>query len=404
MVWKIDGVPREALVWIPNEDEVAPAVFVFHGHGGRMGGVARKFAYHQIWPEAVVIYMQGLPTPIKQFDPKGKRSGWQIASGDQSDRDLKFFDEVYASLSDRIDPERVYCTGHSNGGRFTYLLLKKADPVPVMHVAGRKDPRYAEQQRAMEEVRVVNQCLPDGDSWFSGAGMNGVLYRSETGAPFISLIHDGGHKLPSEALHLIAHFLKESVRGGKGGGRTIPSYSQEGGKRPGSGTESIQGKSFKDKGRAPTEEMMNQLKEEHRGIKMAFVGDWSKRVKGQKCEVLKFHIYHKNEVVYPDYKVRLTVSLEDRNGKVYFGRIITNAPDLPLGYTGESDLEFYIPHGDIQRPKLKTFVLQYGVRHNNMFVPVADLFEGVDSVDEIVQKSVDRVKIHKGQFSSWYVP
>jgi polyhydroxybutyrate depolymerase len=49
---------------------------------------------------------------------------WQKTFGDQNDRDLKFFDAVLATLKKdcRIDEKRVYATGHSNGGAFTYLL------------------------------------------------------------------------------------------------------------------------------------------------------------------------------------------------------------------------------------------------------------------------------------------
>ena len=84
----------------------------------------RDFAYHKHWPEAIAVYMQGLNTPGVLTDPEGKRPGWQKRVGDQNDRDLKFFDAVLATLKKdyRVDEKRVYATGHSNGGAFTYLL------------------------------------------------------------------------------------------------------------------------------------------------------------------------------------------------------------------------------------------------------------------------------------------
>ena len=62
MAWKIDGVTREALVYSPSKksDNGPPLVFAFHGHGGRMQGAARMFGFHDLWPEAVVVYPQGL--------------------------------------------------------------------------------------------------------------------------------------------------------------------------------------------------------------------------------------------------------------------------------------------------------------------------------------------------------
>src|SRR4051812_20874042 len=40
--WKIEGVTREALVYIPADTTPMPIMFAFHGHGGTMQGFARK--------------------------------------------------------------------------------------------------------------------------------------------------------------------------------------------------------------------------------------------------------------------------------------------------------------------------------------------------------------------------
>ena len=63
--WKVDGVTREALVYAPAAAKTTPSpvVFAFHGHGGTMKHAATKFAYQKHWPEAIVVYMQGLNTP-----------------------------------------------------------------------------------------------------------------------------------------------------------------------------------------------------------------------------------------------------------------------------------------------------------------------------------------------------
>src|SRR4029079_10010630 len=92
--WTIDGTTREALVHIPaaSAPKPYPLVFAFHGHGGSMQNAATMFDYHHVWPEALVVYMQGLNTPGRLTDPEGKKPGWQSAAGFQGDRDLKFFD------------------------------------------------------------------------------------------------------------------------------------------------------------------------------------------------------------------------------------------------------------------------------------------------------------------------
>src|SRR5438309_2195367 len=86
--WNIDGMVREAMIHVPTTAaaQSAPIVFVFHGHGGDMNNAARMFGMHTRWPEAIVVYMQGLNTPGRLADPDGKVPGWQRNVGDQSDR------------------------------------------------------------------------------------------------------------------------------------------------------------------------------------------------------------------------------------------------------------------------------------------------------------------------------
>src|SRR5262249_52351740 len=122
---KVDGVTRDALVYAPAsaDKSEAPVVFAFHGHGGSMKKAAELFDFQTHWPQAIVVYMQGLP--IKSItDAAGKKAGWQHDAGTVNDRDLKFFDATLEQLKKdyKVDTRRIYATGHSNGGGFTYLL------------------------------------------------------------------------------------------------------------------------------------------------------------------------------------------------------------------------------------------------------------------------------------------
>ena len=237
--WNIDGVTRQALISVPASASTngLPLVFAFHGHGGSAAQAARSFGYHEIWPEAVVVYMQGLPTPGQLTDPEGKKNGWQNDAADQGGRDLKFFDAVLSSLQKeyKIDPKRIYATGHSNGGGFTYLLwaergdlfaavapsgslsrdgLPKLKPKPVLHLAGETDPlvKYGWQEIMMKADRKLNGCAETGVPWASAGDLTGTLYPSVAGTPFVSLIHPGGHQFPKEAPALIVRFFKENAR------------------------------------------------------------------------------------------------------------------------------------------------------------------------------------------------
>jgi polyhydroxybutyrate depolymerase len=228
--WIVDGVTREALVALPPDaaTKPAPVLFVFHGHGGTMGHAARTMAFHTLWPEAIVVYPQGLNTPGALTDPEGKKAGWQSAAGAQGDRDLKFFDALLASLRRefRVDDRRLYATGHSNGGGFTYLLwaergaqfaafapssaiaaraVPKLEPKPVWHLAGRADDlvKFSWQERTIDALRRINQC---GAAQPSAQGQ--ITYPSKVGAPVVTYIHPGGHAFPAAAPALIVAFLK----------------------------------------------------------------------------------------------------------------------------------------------------------------------------------------------------
>lgn len=232
--WTVDGVVREALVSVPPQAKTTAVsvVFVFHGHGGTMQHIAHALPIHTLWPDALVVYMQGLPTPGRLTDPEGQKPGWQNMSGAQGDRDLKFFDAVLDTLRTeyRVDEKHVYATGHSNGGGFTYLLWAmrpyafdafapcaalslhpdRLTPKPVLHVAGEKDGlvKFAWQRRTLDVIRKINRCGDGGRPW----GTNATIYASSAGAPVVELIHPGGHELPPEAPSSIVHFFKDRVR------------------------------------------------------------------------------------------------------------------------------------------------------------------------------------------------
>src|SRR5262249_31150200 len=228
----VDGVQREALVYVPAtaKEKSTPVVFVFHGHGGTARQIARRFAMDRHWPEAISVYMQGLNTPGRLTDPNGKAPGWQKSVGDQQDRDLKFFDAVLARLEKeyKVDKKRIFSTGHSNGGAFTYLLwaergdifaaiapsagmsvdtLPKLKPKPAMHIAGEKDAlvKFEWQEKTIAAVRKLDGCEAEGKPWAEHC----TYYASKSGAPVIAFIHPGGHIVPTGAPALIVKFFKE---------------------------------------------------------------------------------------------------------------------------------------------------------------------------------------------------
>jgi polyhydroxybutyrate depolymerase len=237
--WNVDGVEREALVHVPTTATTMPTaiVFAFHGHGGTAQRVARAWNYQGLWPQAIVVYMQGLKTPGQITDPEGTRTGWQRTVGDQQDRDLKFLDAVLASLEReyQVDKRRIYATGHSNGGSFTYLLWEARPntfaafapsaavkrplvtkgarpnpgfvPRPALIIAGRADPlvKFAWQQGMIDALLKLNEC-GTGQPWKEDPRL--TMYPSSVDAPVVTYIHSGGHVVPQDAPALIVKFFK----------------------------------------------------------------------------------------------------------------------------------------------------------------------------------------------------
>lgn len=233
-VWTIDGVERTALVAAPvgaKPGTPTPVVLVFHGHGGTSLNSARTFDIHTHWPEALVIYPQGLPTPGLKTDPEGQRPGWQQDRGDQGDRDLKLVDAMlaWAKTKYTVDPKHTFAAGHSNGGTMTYVLwATRADqfaafapsssvfrvelmagavtPKPAFIIAGETDALvpYATQERSLLATLRLDKASVSGTPWSGGA----KLHTSSIGANVVAYIHPGGHPMPADAGALITKFFK----------------------------------------------------------------------------------------------------------------------------------------------------------------------------------------------------
>ena len=229
--WKVDGVERQGLVYAPEgaKTTASPVVFAFHGHGGTARQMGARMKFQELWPEAIVIYPQGLKTPGRLTDPTGLKAGWQTKVGDQGDRDVKFFDAMltWVKQTYRVDEKRIYCTGHSNGGGFTYLLwgargdvfaavapssaatasVKDFKPKAALHIGGLKDPlvKFEWQKATIDAVMKLNGCDAQG----TAEGEKIMVYPSAGGTPLETFLYDGGHTPPAEAWPVVVKFFKE---------------------------------------------------------------------------------------------------------------------------------------------------------------------------------------------------
>ncbi|MDA1106730.1 MAG: hypothetical protein O2855_09135 [Planctomycetota bacterium] len=259
--WTVDGLERAAIV-VPavsvattvaaadsaptvtaDASTPHPIVFVFHGHGGNARQVRRSYDIEEHWPEAMFVYPQGLRTPGRLTDPEGQRSGWQSTPGHMDDRDLHFYDAMLESLlGEGGDRARVYSTGHSNGGGFSYLLWSQrghtlaaiapssaaavrlgrddnlGDPMPMMHIGATNDPlvKWEWQAATIDGAKVLNGCTGEGVPFPNGTtGGRGLIYRSETDTPVVTYISDGNHSFDRSSSPVIVEFFKKCRRAGR---------------------------------------------------------------------------------------------------------------------------------------------------------------------------------------------
>jgi len=234
MRWQVDGETREAIVYAPasSGEEAAPLVLAFHGFGDN----AQNFQYtavHAAWPDAIVVYFQGLVT-------RRGLPGWQVERGGD-DRDLELVDVALRSLREtyRIDDDRIYATGYSMGGMFTYLLwaerpgvfaayapvaarlrpsVRPTEARPVLHIGGERDRvvRFSDQQAAIaialevNDLEGVNDVNDGAGPTPCGAGC--TVHGAGTAAPVMTWIHGGAHIYPRGTSQRIVSFFREHSR------------------------------------------------------------------------------------------------------------------------------------------------------------------------------------------------
>jgi polyhydroxybutyrate depolymerase len=164
----IDGKPRSFVLYIPRELRPgAPLLFMFHGGGGD-GPMAREGTGHEFDLLAdrngfIVAYPDGISRSWT-----GCREVQNRSADRRNVDDVKFVDAIIAQevARHRIDPKRIFATGHSMGAAMSYRLalerpqefaaiaaissnLPAADnmdckpanvPIPVMIINGTADP------------------------------------------------------------------------------------------------------------------------------------------------------------------------------------------------------------------------------------------------------------------------
>lgn len=123
---------------------------------------------------------------------------------------------------------------------------------------------------------------------------------------------------------------------------------------------------------------------------------------GKRIEVFKFSTYQDERDKGHNFRMRVTVQMTDRADNTCYAQINREQGPVHNEYTGEDVWEFHIPHGEMDRPKVTAYAIQYGVLRDGAFIPLIERIEKADTVEEITAKSACRVDFSKTLHYYWY--
>ena len=123
----VDKFPREYIYFNPQpEQENTPLVFVCHGYTGSAEGIMNYSGFNQLAIQYgfAVCYPQGIED---SFGNTFFNVGYDFQNNESVD-DINYIVSLIDEFGSNgnIDPEKVFCTGMSNGGDFCYLLACEA--------------------------------------------------------------------------------------------------------------------------------------------------------------------------------------------------------------------------------------------------------------------------------------
>lgn len=155
---QVQGTTRSYDLYVPDDlgRQAVPLVFMFHGHRGSskvMTGENHRAAPYKLWlalaqrDKFIVVAPQG------EKGSDGYR-GWNDCRADAKTNpavdDVAFVDAMLAAISAQyaVDKKRIYTTGTSNGGNFSYRLAQERTRV------------FAAAAPVVAAMPAVNKCQP----------------------------------------------------------------------------------------------------------------------------------------------------------------------------------------------------------------------------------------------------
>lgn len=224
---KHNGLSRRLIITTPktfNRQTMYPALFCFHGAGGKADGQSKRWSPQADDRNLIVISMEAVQ-PLAKWNFKDS-----FHSEDYDDVD--FVSTVVKTLiaNKTVDPKAIYATGHSSGGLFCYRLAKetnlfaavapmscgmakgahdpdeKTNPVSIMQVIGDQDKSFNgssnpkvtmySAEKRIDIWRMFNSCLPDPEVIHIGEEITVYTYSSQSGIDVaLSTVKGEGHHI-----------------------------------------------------------------------------------------------------------------------------------------------------------------------------------------------------------------
>jgi poly(3-hydroxybutyrate) depolymerase len=150
-----------------------PALFCFHGAGGKAEGQSIRWSPQADKRDIIVISVEAVQ-PLAMFNFK---DGFHPTHND----DVGLVEKVIQSLiaNKSIEPTAIYTTGHSSGGLFSYRLAKELDlfaaaaPMSCGMVKGAHEP-----DEKTHPISII-QVIGDLDKSFNGSNKKATMYSAK---------------------------------------------------------------------------------------------------------------------------------------------------------------------------------------------------------------------------------
>lgn len=185
------GIERRFIVHVPKAyraERPAPLVLALHGGGGSMDVMARDRLYGLVSQSEASGWIVVFPNGYSRL--AGKLATWNAGlccgvARDRGSDDVDFLRAVVADVQQRlrIDPQRIFATGMSNGGMMSYRLACEASDVfrAIAAVAGTDGTSTCQPGRPVPVFHL--HALDDDRVLFNG----GSGSASDTHADFVSV-------------------------------------------------------------------------------------------------------------------------------------------------------------------------------------------------------------------------